>query len=122
MTAKHRCEPCNKEFLSKQNLNGHLAFSSAHIKSEKVECDLCHSMHLNKRNLRSHMRRVHQNLKGKRRNCNLCEKTYCDSKGLKQHLVSVHGQGEKSHKCEYCGHSFVFVTQVRTHIRRVHHK
>ena len=77
---------------------------------------------MSKDGLRQHVRTIHEKKKIRRRECPLCEKSYCDGKGLKNHLASVHEQGKKSHKCEYCGLTFMFLTPLNNHIRFTHKK
>ena len=122
MSKKHFCTPCNKEFKDQSKLKRHLEDSGIHNPSAKHECETCHSFFMSKDGLRQHVRVIHEKKKIRRRDCPLCEKSYCDGKGLKNHLASVHDQGEKSHKCEFCGLAFMFLTQMNRHVRFTHKK
>ena len=122
MTKKHFCKPCNKEFTDRYKLKRHLEDSGAHTQTAKHECEICHNFYMSKDGLRQHVRTIHEKKKIRRRECPLCEKSYCDGKGLKNHLASVHEQGKKSHKCEYCGLTFMFLTPLNNHIRFTHKK
>ena len=119
MAMKYHCEPCNKDFSSNHRLQRHLESTSAHQQA-KHECHICHKFYMSKAGLAQHIKINHEKIKPKRRQCPLCEKSFCDGKGLKSHLESVHKQGEKSHKCEFCGLTFMYITDKKNHVKIVH--
>ena len=120
MSKRFHCKPCNKEFSGQHQLQRHLERTSAHVQDAKHECHICHKCYVSKDGLGQHIRINHDKIKPKRRECPLCNKTYSDGKGLKLHLANVHEQGEKSHKCEFCGKTFMYVTEKNRHISIVH--
>ena len=117
---KFICKPCNKAFPHKSGLERHLNATSAHVKEPQHECEICHNKYQSKNGLAQHHKINHDKILPKRRPCSLCDKSFSDGKGLKGHLINFHGHGEKSHKCGFCGMSFVWVTSMNKHIRATH--
>ena len=120
-TKEHRCVPCNKTFSDKWKLKRHLENTSTHDENPpQHDCKICHKRYRTIHGLNQHHKINHDKILPSKRQCDLCDKSYADGKGLKQHLMNFHGQGEKPHKCEYCGYSFVWVTLKNKHVRMAH--
>ena len=134
------CEPCDKRFMERQNLQFHVM---GHGDKKNFACDICNksfanprqlythrALHLGKRylcqecgfrarssaNLRGHVKQKHE---AKQHCCKICEKKFSSGNNLKNHM-RIH-TGEAPYKCELCGVKFKRVHHLHSHIESKMH-
>ncbi|XP_058464107.1 zinc finger protein 83-like [Malaya genurostris] len=104
---RHRCEVCEKEFVSRDVLRVH---KKLHL-NETYRCDICRQAFQQLMYLRKHMA-MHE---GKRFGCNICGKSFRFKQLMKQHM-RVH-TGEKPFQCNLCSKKFRTSSHLKQHHR-----
>ena len=135
------CQPCDKRFMERQNLQFHMM--SSHENKKNFACDICNksfanprqlythrALHLGKRflcqecgyrarssaNLRGHVKARHE---ARQHNCPMCGKKFSSGNNLKNHM-RIH-TGEAPYSCELCGVSFKRAHHLHSHIESKMH-
>uniref|UniRef100_A0A1B0DFF7 C2H2-type domain-containing protein n=1 Tax=Phlebotomus papatasi TaxID=29031 RepID=A0A1B0DFF7_PHLPP len=108
---KIRCQICWKSFENKGSLRAH---SIVHRGEENFHCYFCSKAFSRKTSLRQHLI-IH--VEKHPVVCSKCNKPYKNSKCLKQHMAR---HLSKRHICNTCGMRFIFVTELNSHILKVH--
>lgn len=115
-TKKKRCDLCLKTFIKEIQLRQHKC-SGTPVQSTIFNCEKCGETYTTMSRLRLHMKE-HEG--GKVFKCDLCDKGFLQMCILKRHMV-VHTV-RKPFKCKLCNNEFGWLSSVRAHIVRAHHK
>ena len=108
---------CEKTFVSKSGLNGHMMSNLCSSKSEKqskeYECKPCNKMFKQKYGLeyhqKTHEKIIQMNLHSshaKPFQCNTCKKCLSSRESYNYHLKTHDSNREMSFKCKFCPKSF----------------
>ncbi|XP_073963975.1 uncharacterized protein isoform X2 [Choristoneura fumiferana] len=130
---KSYCEPCKKEYKSKQALRVHM--SNHHTLKKCPDCQSllpAYKMSLHRNDVHGtpiptcgicgyrnaieyrvlmHQRQVH--LREKTVSCNICNMTFFNERFLKRHLIKH--KPDKIHECSYCHKKFPRLNTLRMH-------
>ena len=110
-----KCEDCEKQYLTRSNLNQHRRQAHENIKFRCKECNKEFGLRFN---LMKHKIALHQKKKVK---CLQCQKTFSQKGHMKTHLENVH-QGLLSYVCHICFKGFGQGGNCDKHIAMVHVK
>ena len=108
---KWKCEPCNKEFAQYGSL--HIHKKRIHL-GKRFPCSLCDTVAKDETELTDHINKKHNN---PFKECPICQKVVASaslSSHKKTHLK------EKPHKCNFCGVTVTFKSNLKKHIERAH--
>ena len=82
----HKCDTCNKGFITKQEVRRHT--ERVHEKVKHYSCDKCDRKYFELRDLQNHVASFHENIK--KFECNFCEKAFATKSCVNSHVKSNH--------------------------------
>ena len=109
----NKCEICSKNFISKQNLEIHVATSH-----QTVYCDQCDFQCVGNEKLSRHKFKKHKEHPVQIFSCELCGKQLKCKQALEEHIKHKHT--EAAFRCEHCDKMFKSEKHLRAHIRDQH--
>ena len=112
-----KCNKCELRFVKISHLNAHL--ESVHEKKKPFKCEICGYSCSRKFNLKRHFEGVHE--KTKLFKCDICKYTGFQKGYLKWHLESVHLKN-KPFRCDICDYRCSQKGDLKKHIESVHEK
>lgn len=117
---KMKCEICSKILAGPFSLKEHI--TAIHDKIMKHQCSHCLKQFSHFSNMNRHIRLIHEKLvvKNKYVNCPTCQKCV-QATSLKKHIRTIH-EGQKDHKCKFCGKGFTQSFTLKEHIASKHTK
>ncbi|XP_043273988.1 zinc finger protein 37-like isoform X4 [Venturia canescens] len=109
---RHKCEQCEKAFMSKHELEDH---RTCHLGEKSFICEICGNGFLQRSYLVHHKRVVHgvHNRAPMELKCEKCDKTFATKYCLQNH-VGIHSQ---KFLCSQCGKEFATNYSLRMHNR-----
>ena len=114
--ATYKCDPCQKSYASKLNLDKHMKVF--HLPGS-VQCTFCGKEFKIQTYLDYHIQITHKAVDGEFK-CKFCPKI-CKSKiSLKGHEKQVHGPKNKA--CDKCDQKFTTFSDLKKHRNRIHLK
>ena len=142
----HRCQDCNKRFVSKTELKSHcqihmedrrrlfqcqicsyLAMNEKGLNCHqethlgaRVTCHFCDKTFSHKSSLRDHIKKVHQETKYSLFNCFSCSKAYKNKNHLKRHMISH--EGLTKYSCSICRIDYISPNGFSSHMAVKHFK
>ncbi|KAK3524205.1 hypothetical protein QTP70_022663 [Hemibagrus guttatus] len=117
---EHRCDMCDRVFMSMQGLRSHERSHSATAminRDDKYSCQYCQFQSAFRHNLDRHVQSHHGHHKPFR--CKLCPFKSAYLSRLKSHLHKSHA-GENTYKCISCPFSTMTISQLKDHSLREH--
>ncbi|KAK2827338.1 hypothetical protein Q7C36_018264 [Tachysurus vachellii] len=117
---EHRCDMCDRVFMSMQGLRSHERSHSATAminRDDKYSCQYCQFQSAFRHNLDRHIQSHHGHHKPFR--CKLCPFKSAYLSRLKSHLHKSHA-GENTYKCISCPFSTMTISQLKDHSLREH--
>ena len=108
------CEVCNKNFLTKHNLDLHL--EAAH---KTVHCDQCDFSCVGTATLRGHRYKEHTEKSATKTKypCHICGKAFASNYYLKEHILAHSGP---QFQCEECDKSYNTEKSLYHHTIEIH--
>ncbi|XP_046724222.1 zinc finger protein 462 isoform X4 [Silurus meridionalis] len=117
---EHRCDMCDRVFMSMQGLRSHERSHSATAmfnRDDKYSCQYCQFQSAFRHNLDRHIQSHHGHHKPFR--CKLCPFKSAYLSRLKSHLHKSHA-GENTYKCISCPFSTMTISQLKDHSLQEH--
>ena len=114
LAKRYKCDYCQKEFKSKQNLRQHIKVVHEGL---KIECKQCGKTFLKTNHLDDHMNSVH--LK-KILTCHVCQKTFNHRMTLGVHMKTKHSDVDVHLPCDQCNNTYKYKHSLIEHMEKVH--
>lgn len=112
------CDTCNKRFVDKRYLIGHIRNHCVENSKKEFLCNYCSSCYKTNNALKLHLK-GHTDTIQESFNCNICNKRYKQKQHLKLHLLFEHSeekQIERPFECEICNKVFKDKNFLENHL------
>ena len=115
----HRCNLCDKDYVSQQSLKYHKTHAHVNEKLEVYECDICEKTFHERYYLKTHHTMVHS--KNENFKCDICQKGYSLYNTLQLHIRKAHRSHPRLYVyCQLCDLSFTKRCSLKNHEIRCH--
>lgn len=104
-----KCRHCDETFTTPYQRSKHM------VEKHDLEfrCPHCNKVFPKNSTMKSHVRRVH--LREKNVQCDVCFDKFFDNALLRLHMVKH--EGLRNFKCDYCGKAFLWLKNLRAHVK-----
>ncbi|XP_066254725.1 zinc finger protein 253-like isoform X36 [Euwallacea similis] len=113
------CNACAK-FIRKEKMENHIKRHGIKRKKQQHSCDKCGKSFNSRQYLKIHIEVVHD-AKNVQYPCDVCGKIFSTKYRATYHKKTIHLKDFNMY-CEQCGRGFLHLTELTTHVRKVHDK